>query len=167
MDYHFFAKIDPRVTVYIADGRGIRFHDIGIINGEHLGLFSTNEQKIVDDLRAMIQNSQGGMRELNYGEYMELKKNLTNSRPSLPGREEIKNTDLQRARNQTQSANRAESVEAEPAVADPVEEPPVVPNVPVGDRPVPRHAPKETADTPPPKPKRANKKTAPPPPKKS
>lgn len=128
-EYHFFSKADPRQTVWLGDGRGVKFVDIG----NSTGLYSTNLDHEISDLRSLIQRGIGALRELSYEEYLELKKNR---RSTNKWREEVDNKELQRKAHMRQIAQG----NAVPPVASSELAPSVVPMPEPGARPKPRAA---------------------------
>jgi hypothetical protein len=138
MTYSFFQKADPRITVWLGNGRGIKFVDIG--NG--IGLYSTNVPDEVAEIRSLIQRGVGAITELSYTEYLEVKKNRSSTKQRW--REEVDNKELARRAHQRQTdpaKNAPPAASSEPA-------PPVVPMPEPGARPKVRS---KTAPPPPPR----------------
>ena len=151
-DLAFFSKIDPTMTCWLPNGRGIKFVDVGMVDGQHYGILSTEDSELKDQLRHMISARIGGVEELTYPDYLELKKNLHN--PVRRQREEIRNTDLHRTRQES-LAKAAEAENAGKPEQPQPKEPPTKP-LPSPDRPRPRKNGAKPRSVPPP----------PPPPKK-
>lgn len=72
--WRFYKKIDPRIAVGLR-GRAVKFSDVGNM----IGIFSTQDVTVQGELNFLITSRKGGVSEIGYEEYDQLKKNKTST----------------------------------------------------------------------------------------
>lgn len=83
-----FKKTQPKLKITLRDGARLEFENIDNV----VGIFGTEDPGLLEQIDLMMRQGRGGMEEIGYPEYAQLKEKKKNgSASSQPWREELVN----------------------------------------------------------------------------